>query len=144
METLSTAMEQLVGQIEAATHDRRVRLHALRAHTLAALSRFQRERQAAAREISEAKRLWSTVSRAPHWPPPAPVPHAAKSEAESPPLTQKQQVLAIIQAHPDGVRLVDIGNELGVDWRSLISVVKTLLDEQVIGKIDSRYYPMQE
>ena len=72
------------------------------------------------------------------------MPHAAESEAESPPLTQKQQVLAIIQAHPDGVRLVDIGNEIGVDWRSLISVVKNLLDEQLIGKIDSRYYPMQE
>ncbi len=69
---------------------------------------------------------------------------APKAAAEDPPLTQKQQVLAIIQAHPDGVRLVDIGNEIGVDWRSLISVVRDLLDEQLVGKMDSHYYPMQE
>jgi len=37
--------------------------------------------------------------------------------------------------------IVDIGNELGVDWRSLTGVVRSLMDEREIERIDSMYYP---
>jgi len=54
-----------------------------------------------------------------------------------------ERVLAVIQAHPDGIRLVEIGNEMGVDWRGLIAVVRVLMDEGKVEKIDNTYYPAQ-
>jgi len=38
---------------------------------------------------------------------------------------------------------VEIGNELGVDWRGLIAVVRALVDEGAVEKIDNEYYPAQ-
>jgi hypothetical protein len=52
-----------------------------------------------------------------------------------------ERVLTVIHAHPDGIRLVEIGNELGVDWRGLIAVVRSLMDEGKVEKIDNTYYP---
>jgi hypothetical protein len=54
-----------------------------------------------------------------------------------------ERVLTVIHAHPDGIRLVEIGNELGVDWRGLIAVVRSLMDEGKAEKIDNTYYPAQ-
>ncbi len=56
-------------------------------------------------------------------------------------LSTEERVKAVIAKYPEGVKLVDIGNELGVDWRGLIGVVKTLVDDYKIDKIDSLYYP---
>jgi len=55
--------------------------------------------------------------------------------------SQADRVLEVIAKHPDGIRLADIGNELGADWRSLIGVVKSLVDDSRIEKIDTLYYP---
>jgi len=57
--------------------------------------------------------------------------------------SEAERVMHVIAAHPDGVRLVEIGNELGVDWRGLIGAVKFLLDEGKVEKIDNVYYPAQ-
>lgn len=57
--------------------------------------------------------------------------------------SEVERVMQVIAAHPDGVRLVEIGNELGVDWRGLIGAVKFLLDEGKVEKIDNVYYPAQ-
>ncbi|MBI1927525.1 hypothetical protein HYR99_25195 [Candidatus Poribacteria bacterium] len=51
------------------------------------------------------------------------------------------RISEVIANHPEGIRLVDIGNELGVEWRSLIGTVTSLLDEGSIYKIDNLYYP---
>jgi hypothetical protein len=48
----------------------------------------------------------------------------------------------VIQAYPEGIGLVDLGNALGVNWRTLISAVASLLEEEKIGKVDSIYYPI--
>ena len=56
---------------------------------------------------------------------------------------EAERVLSAIQTHPDGIRLVEIGNELGVDWRGLIGVVRSLVDEGKVEKIDNTYYPAQ-
>ena len=72
-------------------------------------------------------------------------PAAATSEPEPPNKpSESERVLGIIQAHEDGVRLVDIGNALGVDWRGLIAVTKSLLEEGTVEKIDSLYYPVED
>jgi DNA-binding IclR family transcriptional regulator len=54
---------------------------------------------------------------------------------------QKERVLFVIQRHPEGIRIVDIGNELGVDWRSLTRIARSLIDEGKIERIDTMYYP---
>ncbi len=61
-------------------------------------------------------------------------------EEEAEPSPEKQ-ILEIIAGHPEGIKLVDIGNELGVDWRSLIGIIKPLVDGGKIDKIENLYYP---
>jgi len=55
---------------------------------------------------------------------------------------EADRIIRVIQKHPEGIRLVDLGNALGVNWRSLISAVRHLLDEGKIGKLDNIYYPV--
>ena len=66
------------------------------------------------------------------------VPEEIEVAAEAAP-SPEEQVLKVIARYPEGIKLVDIGNELGVDWRSLIGVVKQLEDR--VEKIDNLYYP---
>jgi hypothetical protein len=54
-----------------------------------------------------------------------------------------ERVMHVIAGHPEGIRLVEIGNELGVDWRGLIGAVKFLMDDGKVEKIDNIYYPAQ-
>jgi len=61
-------------------------------------------------------------------------------EEEAEPFPEKQ-ILEVIAGHPGGIKLVDIGNELGVDWRSLIGNIKPLVDSGKIDKIENLYYP---
>jgi len=68
----------------------------------------------------------------------------ALPEPEQKRAAEREQVLRVLRAHSEGIRLVDIGNELGVDWRGLIALTKSLLDEGKIEKIDHLYYPVEE
>ena len=52
-----------------------------------------------------------------------------------------QRVLEVITGHAEGIRLIDIGNELGVDWRTLIGPTKSLVDGGQVEKIENMYYP---
>ena len=58
--------------------------------------------------------------------------------------TEKEKILEVIARHPEGIKLVDIGNERGVDWRTLIGPTKSLVDEDEVEKIDNMYYPKKE
>lgn len=60
------------------------------------------------------------------------------------PPSEEEGVLGIIKRHRQGVRLIDIGNELGVDWRSLIGVIRGLMAEGKIEKVENLYYPVEE
>jgi hypothetical protein len=53
----------------------------------------------------------------------------------------ERQVLRVIQNHPDGIRTVDVGNELGVDWRALLGVIRRLLEDGAVERIDQQWYP---
>jgi predicted transcriptional regulator len=53
----------------------------------------------------------------------------------------QNQMLSIINSHPDGIRLVDIGEELSVAWRSLIPLARNLVESNQVTKIDVLYYP---
>ena len=66
-----------------------------------------------------------------------------KPKAEAGPPTQ-EKILEIIAGHPEGIKLVDLGNELGVDWRVLIGPSKSLVDGDQVDKIENMYYPKKE
>lgn len=53
---------------------------------------------------------------------------------------QVERILAVIQHHPEGVSITEIGNELGVNWRSLIAILVSLVKKRRIEKIDTMYY----
>lgn len=55
---------------------------------------------------------------------------------------ETNRVLRVIQKHPEGIEMVELGNALGVNWRTLISAVGSLLEEGKVGKLDSIYYPI--
>jgi len=106
-----------------------------------------------ASDVSAAKRLWSSRSEVrdsskagteaveqPFEAKPAARPAA---ELETEPFAQEDRILRVLKAHPEGIRLVDIGNELGVDWRGLIALTKALLDEGQAEKIGQLYYPVE-
>lgn len=63
---------------------------------------------------------------------------------QQPVLSMELGILGVADRHREGIRLVDIGNELGVDWRTLIGTSKSLVDEGKIDKIDNMYYPKGE
>lgn len=67
----------------------------------------------------------------------------ARGEEPIPPeeTVQAVRILAVTQRHTAGVSIVDIGNELGVDWRSLIATLQSLEEERKIERINTMYYP---
>ena len=54
---------------------------------------------------------------------------------------REEEILEVITQHPEGIKLVDIGEEIGVPWRSLINETKTLVDSGRVNKVDTLYYP---
>lgn len=49
------------------------------------------------------------------------------------------QILTVIKGHPDGISLVDISKELGVDWHGLTSAAKMLVERRRVKKENKRY-----
>jgi hypothetical protein len=52
------------------------------------------------------------------------------------------EVLRIIARHPEGIRALDIGNELGVDWRHVPAVTSRLIERAVIEQVEHDFYPV--
>ena len=71
-----------------------------------------------------------------------PVEEAEEEELEEEEKTAlKDQILDVLGDNPDGLRMTDIADDLGIEnWRSLIPVIGELLDEDKIIKKDSTYY----
>lgn len=73
---------------------------------------------------------------------PSPVPPEGTSEPLRAQIEETaRRVLEVIERHPEGVRLVQIGEELGVDWRLLIAPINLLLEQGRIRKEDRLYFP---
>ena len=53
----------------------------------------------------------------------------------------QSRVLRIIEDHPEGIRTVDVGNELGVDWRRVLGITHCLVEEGLVDQVDQDLYP---
>ncbi len=52
----------------------------------------------------------------------------------------KAEILAVLKKHPEGMKLRDLGNFLGVNWRSLVGLVCSLLRQGKIEKLNRVYF----
>ncbi|MBI2989099.1 MAG: hypothetical protein HYY45_20240 [Deltaproteobacteria bacterium] len=52
----------------------------------------------------------------------------------------KVEILAVLKKHPEGMKLRDLGNFLGVNWRSLVGLVGSLLRQGKIEKLNGVYF----
>jgi hypothetical protein len=50
------------------------------------------------------------------------------------------KALAVLRKHPQGMKLRDLGNFLGVNWRLLVGVVRSLLEQGKIEKLNNLYF----
>lgn len=57
---------------------------------------------------------------------------------------REEEILRIVEENPEGIRLVDIGNRMGVNWRSLTFVIFEMANQGRVEKIGDAYYPVQE
>ena len=68
------------------------------------------------------------------------VPPAEKAAADA----LEVEVLRVIERHPEGVRAVDIGNELGVDWRRVPAIALRLVERARIEQVNHEFYPVEK
>ncbi|MBI4256863.1 hypothetical protein HY626_02290 [Candidatus Uhrbacteria bacterium] len=52
----------------------------------------------------------------------------------------KAEILAVLKKHPEGMKLRDLGNFLGVNWRSLVGLVGSLLRQGKLEKLNGVYF----
>lgn len=52
----------------------------------------------------------------------------------------KAEVLAVLKKHPEGMKLRDLGNFLGVNWRSLVGLVSSLCRQGKIERLNDFYF----
>ena len=57
------------------------------------------------------------------------------------PRLEEERMLAMIRENPGGIKLVVMGEKLGMDWRKLIPITKKLIDEGKIVKKEGKYLP---
>jgi len=50
------------------------------------------------------------------------------------------RVLGILASHPQGITAQDIGNELGVDWRSVSALMRSLVGRGMADQIEQEFY----
>jgi hypothetical protein len=53
----------------------------------------------------------------------------------------QNRVLLAIERHPEGIRTVDVGNELGIDWRRVLGITHCLVDEGLVEQVEDDFYP---
>jgi len=53
----------------------------------------------------------------------------------------EEEIVNLLEDNPDGLRMVEIADVLGIEsWRTLIPVMRQLLDDGEVTKEDSTYY----
>ncbi|MFQ5840851.1 MAG: hypothetical protein ACE5I8_00325 [Thermodesulfobacteriota bacterium] len=50
------------------------------------------------------------------------------------------EILAVLEKHPEGMKLRDLGNVLGVNWRSLVGSLSSLLHAGKVEKLNGLYF----
>ena len=54
------------------------------------------------------------------------------------------QVLQIVRNHPEGIDARDVGNQLGIDWRAVPAIARTLIYAGLVEEVAHEFYPARE
>ena len=54
----------------------------------------------------------------------------------------QNRILRVIERHPEGILTVDVGNEIGVDWRRVLGITHCLVDEGLVEQVEHNLYPV--
>ena len=54
----------------------------------------------------------------------------------------RADVLRVIQGHGEGITAVDVGNQLGIDWRRVVDVGRTLAEGGLVDQVDQEFFPV--
>jgi hypothetical protein len=53
----------------------------------------------------------------------------------------RESIIAILKGHADGLKMVQLAELMDIEnWRSMIPVMRELLDERILGKNGSVYF----
>ena len=154
------AMGEMLGDFRKADNERKADVSELERNTkdmVGDLRQANSELKTTLREMvgefasdhSQAHQIWTGTPKEKMAPRAVARPKAAVKEAKKKPEVEaapsdEEKVLEVISRYPEGIRLVDIGNELGMDWRILIGPSKSLVDAGRVEKIENMYYPKKE
>jgi DNA-binding NarL/FixJ family response regulator len=106
--------------------------------TLVATRAMRRVTAASIRDRLARRRPAMAVSMRAPLPPRAGPPSAARPPESE---TLPPRVLEILAGHQEGIRVRDIGNELGIDWRSLPPILSGLVARGFVDQIEQDFYP---
>jgi hypothetical protein len=148
-------MPPLVKEIVGAIRDTAVRrwtsAKRLRADTRARLARQRASRQTKARSMRQTLHRGRTAALAslrsklaPALVPP--LLWESWPSQDRPAATDKLRadVLRVVHSHAEGIAAVDVGNELGVDWRRVLDVGRTLAEGGLLDQIDYTFFPVRK
>jgi len=113
------------------------RVRQMRSAFRAALRRRREVRQAFAHTMRQALRQHRAAIIASMRP-------AAATAAPPAAAALETRVLAVIARHPDGVGALDVGNELGVDWRRGLDATRHLVAAGAVEQVDQNFYPVRK
>ena len=140
------AATTVVDTLRTSTAERWTSARQLRTETRSALAHRRKSRRVAARAIRGAllrqraaliaslrgRRgaldLWSPGDRAPE-----PTGEGLRA-----------QVFRSIDAHADGIGALDLGNELGVDWRRVLAIARELVESGMVEQVEQEFYPARK
>jgi predicted transcriptional regulator of viral defense system len=54
-------------------------------------------------------------------------------------MSDEEKVLGILREYPQGIKLVNVGNQMGVNWRTLVGIIQTLLKKGEVYRINGVY-----
>jgi len=67
------------------------------------------------------------------------VKEAVKEKPKAKPKTVEGQILALLEEHPRGRTMVQMGEEMGIHFASLLHPMKKLLESGKVNKVDKKY-----
>jgi DNA-binding transcriptional ArsR family regulator len=61
-----------------------------------------------------------------------------------PPDLLQLRVREIVERHPEGITIRDVGNELGVDWRHAVESLRVLTEAGIVEQVNEEYYAVRK
>jgi len=147
---LVNATKKLTGDIQARQKERNAGVADLLAEATNLLQAFKTERekmaanwQALTAKMAKKRGIKPEVEVGLKVRPVEEAVEEVEAEEAAPEITLEDRVLEFIERHPEGVRVSDMEEALGVPRQRLGKIAKTLLDKDKVRKEENLYFPLK-